>query len=283
MKNLDSKITLFKKLSNELLQAFGNLTPEQFEQKSKCHQWAIKDIGSHLIATTGFAINSIQRSVQGDYLPAEGQPNPGSANSQSMAAGIASRAIQISETDLPNNSELINVLFEMEKSLLNVFLSIDENQWELPAYHPIAKFSPQLFLDISLIELILHSWDINSALNSNYEINSEESKIINQIWLNPEINNWLYTPDETQESELVCDINLSEPLRIITWRDQIVISEIPSNSNLVPNATIEVRENDFPLLISARDNIEIAIEQNRAEISGEKDIIYRFHQWFKGT
>ena len=76
--------------------------------------------------------------------------------------------------------------------------------------------------------------------------------------------------------------NLSQPLRIITWRDQIVISEIP-NSDLIPNATIEVRENDFPLMISARDNIEIAIEQNRAEISGDKEIIYKFHQWFKGT
>ncbi len=283
MNNLESKIALFKKLSDQMLQTFGNLTPEQFEQKSKCHQWAIKDIGSHLIATNGFAINSIQRSFQGDYLPAEGQPNPGSANSQSMAAGIASRAIQISETALPNNSELINVLFEMETSLFDVFRSINEHQWKLPAYHPIAKFSPQLFLDMSLIELILHTWDINSALDSSYEIAFEESQIINQIWVNPEISNWLYTPDETQEAELVCDVHLSQPLRIITWRDQIVISEIPKNSDLIPNATIEVRENDFPLMISARDNIEIAIEQNRAEISGDKEIIYKFHQWFKGT
>ena len=61
------------------------------------------------------------------YQP-KGQPNPGSANSQSMAAGIASRAIQISETALPNNSELINVLFEMETSLFDVFRSINEHQ-----------------------------------------------------------------------------------------------------------------------------------------------------------
>ena len=171
----------------------------------------------------------------------------------------------------------------METSLFDVFRSINEHQWELPAYHPIAKFSPQLFLDMSLIELILHTWDINSALDSSYEITFEESQIINQIWVNPEISNWLYTPDQTQEAELVCDVNLSQPLRIITWRDQIVISEIPKNSDLIPNATIEVRENDFPLMISARDNIEIAIEQNRAEISGDKEIIYKFHQWFKGT
>ena len=141
-----------------MLQTFGNLTPEQFEQKSKCHQWAIKDIGSHLIATNGFAINSIQRCFQGDYLPAEGQPNPGSANSQSMAAGIASRAIQISETALPNNSELINVLFEMETSLFDVFRSINEHQWELPAYHPIAKFSLEAHL-IRLIENNLATFD----------------------------------------------------------------------------------------------------------------------------
>ena len=59
---------------------------------------------------------------------------------------------------------------------------------------------------MSLIELILHTWDINSALDSSYEITFDESQIINQIWVNPEISNWLYTPDETQEAELVCDV-----------------------------------------------------------------------------
>jgi hypothetical protein len=281
--NIQTKLELLQKKSKDLQQQLNDLTKEQFELRSKCHKWAIKDIASHFIATDGFFLNSIQRSLSGDFLPVEGQPNPGSANAQSMADGIASRAIQISETTLPNITELLQVFCEMEQSLLKVLLNIKDDQWELPAYHPIAKFSPVLFLEMKLIELSIHSWDINSILDPTYETSIEESVIINSIWEKPEINNWLFTPHEIESSVVVCDIKLSNPLRIIAWRNQIEISEIPETSDLIPTATINVRDQDFPLLISARDNLEIAISENRASISGDKTVPRLFHQWFKGT
>ena len=69
--------------------------------------WAIKDVVSHMIATTGFFLNSVTRALQGDELPPEGAPNPGVGNAATMGAGIASRAIQISETDFHNYNSSI--------------------------------------------------------------------------------------------------------------------------------------------------------------------------------
>ena len=59
-----------------MLQTFGNLTPEQVEQKSKCHLSPIKDIGSHLIATNGYP-GAVHLSVHVDIMLSSFPENAG--------------------------------------------------------------------------------------------------------------------------------------------------------------------------------------------------------------
>ncbi len=82
---------------------------------------ATKDVVSHMIATTGFFLNSVTRAIRGDGLPPEGAPNPGVGSAATMGAGIASRAIQISETDFQNYNSMLRTLGSIESDITENF------------------------------------------------------------------------------------------------------------------------------------------------------------------
>jgi hypothetical protein len=86
----------------------------------------------------------------------------------------------------------------MEWDLINVFQNIALENWHIPAYHPAGKSSPYLLLKMKLLELVIHSWDIFSSLNPSYKIQNEEAKILCEVWKEPDISTWLYTPDLEQ-------------------------------------------------------------------------------------
>ena len=87
--------------STDLLNELSSIPCEAWEIPSHCHMWAVKDVVSHMIAVDGFFINSLARSLQGDSLPPEGMPNPGTSTALSMAGGISSRAVSYTHLTLP--------------------------------------------------------------------------------------------------------------------------------------------------------------------------------------
>jgi hypothetical protein len=155
MLNPNTLLDIVAESSNKFITGLSDLKSSEWEIPSKCHQWAIKDVSSHILAIDGFFLNSLSRAIEGDGNPTEGMPNPGTGNARSMADGIASRAIQISETAL-----LLDTLSNMEWDLINVFQNIALDNWHIPAYHPAGKSSPYLLLKMKLLELVVHSWDI---------------------------------------------------------------------------------------------------------------------------
>ena len=256
-----------------------------WEIPSKCHQWAIKDIYSHTLAINGFFLNSISSAIQGDGTPSEVMPNPGTGNARSMAEGIASRAIQISETAFPTISQLVDTVKSMESNLITLFQNIESANWHSLAYHPAGKFSPYLLLKMKLMELVIHYWDIFSPLDPMYQIPEKEAKLLCEICKDPNITNWFYTQDEKQIEPITLDFCFEDQqgLRIQTWRGSLNIFDRPLSKNTDEITTIETTYRDFALLITARKNIYEAADSNLIAVSGDKSKISDFHNWFRGS
>ena len=284
-KNLSLILETVEECSDRFLDDISSIGSSDWEVPSRCHQWAIKDIYSHTLAINGFFLNSLTRAIQGDGNPSEGMPNPGTGNARTMAEGIASRAIQISETAFPTISQLVDMLKSMESNLIALFKSIEPGDWNVLAYHPAGKFSPYLLLKMKLMELVMHYWDIFSSLDPLYEIPEKEAKLLCEIWKDPNLTNWFYTPDEEQMEPITLDFCFEDQqgLRIQTWRGSLNIFDLPSPDNTEGITTIETTYQDFALLITARKNIYEAADSNLISISGDKSNISDFHNWFRGS
>ena len=285
MLNPNTLLDIVAESSNKFITGLSDLKSSEWEIPSKCHQWAIKDVSSHILAIDGFFLNSLSRAIEGDGNPTEGMPNPGTGNARSMADGIASRAIQISETAFPKLEQLLDTLSHMESNLINVFQNIALEEWHIPAYHPADKSSPYLLLKMKLLELVVHSWDIFSSLNPSYKMQNEEAKILCEVWKEPNIANWLYTPDPDQIEPTTIDFwfDGNEALRIQTWRGSLHIFDRPTEKSTEAITTVETTYQDFALLITARKNIREAYSTNLISVAGNKESLDSFHKWFRGS
>ena len=284
-KNPQLILKAVEECSEKFVDGISILGSSDWELPSKCHQWAIKDIYSHTLAINGFFLNSISRSIQGDGNPSEGMPNPGTGNARSMSEGIASRAIQISETAFPKLSQLIDTVKGMESNLITLFQNVESTNWHSLAYHPAGKFSPYLLLKMKLMELVLHCWDIFSSLDPLYNIPDKEAKLLCEVWKDSNITNWFYTADENQIEPITLDFCFEDQqgLRIQTWRGSLNIFDRPSSISTKEITTIQTTYQDFALLITARKNIYEAADKNLITISGDNAKISNFHNWFRGS
>jgi len=273
-----------ERISTDMLARFGTLSQEDWESPSRCHMWAVKDVASHMVATFGFFLNSVARSIAGDGLPPEGSPNPGTADARNMADGIASRAIQISETDLNNSQDLLKVLSDLESELLNTLKSLSEEQWHLPAYHPSNKVSNRGVLSWKLLETSLHSWDSLNALDTSYQVDQTAAELLKEVWTSSRLNRWFTTPNTALLDPVTLDVDFGsiEGLKIISWRGNLEIVESEGDQSDA-DAVISVDPGLFSLLITARTNMETAILDGRVSISGNRSATQWFHTWFRGT
>ena len=273
-----------ERLSKQYLSDVSALSSTDFEQPSKCHMWAVKDVVSHLVSINGFFQNSVVRSLGGDGMPPEGMPNPGTGSAVTMGEGIANRAIQLSETALSNRSQMIDISERMETESLETFKNVNTDEWDLPAYHPMNTLSPRLLLLLKLFELSIHSWDVFNALDDNYQIDPEAADILIEVWKSPEINRWFFTPNIEQIDPVIMDVEFesNKGLRLASWSGTLDIMNRPSESTSA-ETTIKVTPSLFSLLITARANLESNISDGNISLAGDKSTVRWFHTWFRGS
>ena len=282
--NTDEILVTIEGLSKYLIEGLNKLTDNQWESPSGCHMWAIKDVVSHLVAIDGFFLNSMTRALEGDSLPSHGMPNPGTGTAVQMSNGIASRAIQMSETSLSRKIDSMDALMFLEDSLIKLWQGLDENQWDIPAYHPINQLSPNLMLELKLMEIIIHSWDIFHSIDPIYKISNTTGILLCDVWKNPLLNRWLFTPDNTQTDpvQLDFDIGTDKTLHIITYDTSLIITDKHNNTDSA-DAIVKIAPETLALAITARKNLATLVESQEAHIEGNKDKASLFHNWFRGS
>ena len=271
-------------LTTEVLHKLQGLSSQEWEAPSRCHMWAIKDVACHMVAVSGFYLNSINRSKDGDGMPPEGMPNPGAATAKDLSKGIASRAIQISETSLKTPTDIVQTLYSLEQQLIDTWKSLDEPQWNLPAYHIANRSTPQGIIYWKLLETSIHSWDIFNALDDSYNVNPEAAVLLNEVWKNREMNRWFISLHPDQMEGTIIDVELEDSLglRIENWNGTLRITSRPANKTTA-TASIQVDPGLFALLITARANLETLIDKGSVSITGNREAVYLFHEWFRGS
>ena len=156
--NPEDILSAINRISSNTVEQLEQFSNFEWEAPSRCHMWANKDVAAHLVATLGFNLNSITMALSGNHLPGEGMPNPGTFHSSEIAPGIASRAIQLSETSLRNKTTLLKVLSDIQQDfnwayVKNVTKLVDE-------LDRINKEGPGLFDNKIVQEKVRHNQDL---------------------------------------------------------------------------------------------------------------------------
>ena len=285
--NPDDILSAISRISSTTIGQLEQFSDFEWETPSRCHMWANKDVVAHLVATLGFNLNSITMALSGNNLPGEGMPNPGTFHSTDIAPGIASRAIQLSETSLRNKTTLLRALSDIQQDFNETCKTINESKWELKAYHPVNMLSIAEILLIVLLELTLHTWDIFNALQDDYVVDEESAILLVNLWKNPKANSWFIVNPSGDSPDVApkvidIDLGLKNKLRLTTYKGNLDIFEKPDAMDLAPT-TIQTSPTDFSLLITARKNLFDLIDQKRVTVEGNKKNLLMFHHWFKGT
>jgi uncharacterized protein (TIGR03083 family) len=149
----EHRIQLGQAAAEQLTQYLHTLSADAWHHPSACAAWEVCDVVGHLTLGAEFYASTVARGVQGDTAPPAGAPLPGAANPQ--------RAIAYRER---LGDQLLVTFTGRTAHFYQLLQSLSPQDWEKPCYHPLGLRPVQAFNTMRLLELAMHTWDIQSAL-----------------------------------------------------------------------------------------------------------------------
>jgi uncharacterized protein (TIGR03083 family) len=147
------RIQMGQAAAEQLTQYLHTLSAEAWHHPSACAGWEVCDVVAHLALGATFYASTVARGVQGDTAPPAGAPLPGVANPQRAIAYRERLGDQVLATFTGRTTHFYQLL-----------QSLSPQDWEKPCYHPWGLRPVQALMTMRLLELAMHTWDIQSAL-----------------------------------------------------------------------------------------------------------------------
>lgn len=274
-----------KAFSPRLIRKFGNLSETEWAKQSRCKDWTVKDVISHMTWVFTNYFHIIETAKNGSDI--RKNPNisfrqPGKIDGKSMAGRVSEKAIENSSQF--TNKELITEFGSKFNTLLNGFDSANNCQWSLKAYHPVNWVSLYGMLLWTMFEATIHAWDALNAVDSKYVVDEDLAPLLPEYFCDTLINRWFKTADpiETSTQILAIDFGTSNGIRISSSKGNLDIEHCAINS-LNADTIIQTSPNEFALLITGRKTLSESIKNNFSDITGEQGLINSFSRWFTGS
>ncbi len=272
--------------SPKLIGHLRDLNETDWTIKSRCDDWTVKDVMSHLSSVlTNYLIIVDSAKKEENILddPNSSRDEPGKLDGKSLAGRLSERAKETSKT-FDSKDALINELELRFQRLLDGFNSCQNKQWDLPAYHPVNWVSIRGMLLWTLFESAIHAWDALNAVAEEYFVDENLAPLLPEYFCNNLINRWFKTTDSTDSPSQTLAVNFGtlNGLRIASSIGKLDIEELPIHS-FDSDAEIYTSPSEFALLITGRKNLSESIEDTSTQLTGNQSHIDSFSRWFTGS
>ena len=158
----EHRIQLGQAAAEQLTQYLHTLSADAWHHPSACAAWEVCDVVGHLTLGAEFYASTVARGVQGDTAPPAGAPLPGVREREAGSAFGAQRAIAYRER---LGDQLLATFTGRTAQFYQLLQRLGPQDWEKPCYHPLGLRPAQQFITMRLLELAMHAWDIQSALD----------------------------------------------------------------------------------------------------------------------
>ncbi|PZC41232.1 MAG: Mycothiol maleylpyruvate isomerase N-terminal domain-containing protein [Chloroflexi bacterium] len=274
------------RFSPTLIDRFETLTEKDWSTQSRCSDWTVKDVMSHLTTALATYLQIIETAKNTEDIrnnPKISYSEPGTLDGKSVASRVSQRARE-SSRNFKSNNELVVEFGLRFKKLLDGFNSCEEHHWGLKAYHPVNWVSIYEMLLWTLFESSIHAWDALNAVDDEYIIDKDLAPLLPQYFCNDLINRWFKTPDspENLSQTLAVNFGSSEGLLIASSKGNLDIQQCAINS-FDADAEINTSASEFALLITGRKDLAESMEDFSTQLKGDSSHIASFSRWFTGS
>ena len=282
----DQILKQLNEFSPKLIYQLKNLTEEDWSTQSRCDDWTVKDVMAHLSSVLTSYLIFIDSAKNKENIlddPNNSRDEPGTLDGKSLAGRLSERGKETSN-NFNSKDALINELELRFERLLDGFNSCQDNQWELPAYHPVNWVSIQGILLWTLFESTIHAWDALNAVDEKYLVDEGLAQLLPEYFCTKLINRWFTTADSTERPSQTLAVNLgtSNGLRIASTIGKLDIEELPINS-FDSDAEIHTSPSEFALLITGRKSLSESIKDTSTQLTGNQSHVDSFSRWFTGS
>jgi uncharacterized protein (TIGR03083 family) len=254
------------------------LPPEAFDQPTACSRWVVSDLIAHLVMATGFQTSMMRRGLQGDTSPPEGLPVAGALR----APTVTDLVHQLTMATKQQLGEQLLPAFNATYEEIDQFLArLDASDGDKLCYHPGALIPVSGFVDLRLMELYVHGWDMRSRLEPPAHLPPESWPVL--LDLLPQFLGYMVVP-ASQEAE-VRRYRFALTERVADARDLIVEGgtiRLEAAGQTRAQVTFACDTETFLLLMWGRLALETVTADGQVSIVGDRRLAADFGRWYKG-
>ena len=254
------------------------LPPEAFDHPTACSRWVVSDLLAHMVMATGFQTSMMRRGLQGDASPPEGLPVVGALR----APAVTDVVHQLMLATKQQLGEQLVPAFHAAYEEIDQFLArLDAADGDKLCYHPGALVPISGFVDLRLMELYVHGWDMRSQLEPPAHLPPESWPVL--LDLLPHFLGYMVVPASQEAEGRRYRFALAEG--VADARDLVVEGgtlRLEAAGQMRAQVTFTCDTESFLLLMWGRLALETAIAAGQISIEGDHRLAADFGRWYKG-
>ncbi len=269
-------IQTIRALSNDLAGFLRTLPDDVWRDAemfaSACDRWNMADVVAHLIDVSNLKAMSIQRALKGETGPPLGYRR-------------RSREEWVQSTITLREAFDEDLFPEFNASCLRInrlLVDLDPDQYDLPAWHPMAVMDVATLIELRLMELAVHGWDIRYGVDRAATINPVAHEFL-KGW----VHRWLragFRAPEDLASAVTLRFALTDTedeaydLRVSAE----AFSLRPVNVADEPEAVLSLDTSSYILFLMGRLPLRRSVRRGRIALEGDSALAEQFPIWFRG-
>jgi uncharacterized protein (TIGR03083 family) len=278
MSALASRVRLALTESERQRTYVNTLPPEAFDIPTACSQWVVSDLLAHLVLATGFQTSMMRRGLEGDTSPPEGLPVAGALR----APVVTDLVHQLTMATKQQVGELLVPAFNAAYDEIDQFLArLDASDGDNLCYHPGALIPVSGFVDLRLMELYVHGWDMRSRLQPPAHLPPESWPVL--LDLLPHFLGYMVVPASQEAEAQRYRFTLTE--RVADARDVVAAGgtiRLEAAGQTPAQVTVTCDTETLLLLMWGRLAWETAVADGQIYIEGDHRLAADFGRWYRG-
>lgn len=277
----EERVRLVMAESERLKHYLHSLPLEAWRKPSACDQWEVRDVVAHLVLGAEIYAESLSRGLRGDASVPAGRPPVGSFTAASFSEPMAQTTIARRES---LGDQLLSTFNATNDQLNLLHAGLGPEDWEKPCYHVAAALvAPvRMFVDLRMLELAVHGWDIRSSLEPEAHLSDESLPIL--MGLIPQLIGWSFWSGSRLPAPIRYRFHLTGPgasnSDIVVEGDTVRME--PAGADTA-HVTCRGDTETFVLIMLGRLPLPDALAQSRLVAEGEAERVDTFAQWFRGV
>ena len=270
-------IQTIRALSNDLAGFLHTLPDDVWRDPdtyaSACADWKVADVVTHLITIAGMKTMSIQRALRGDSSP---------------PMGYQRRSPEERLEELVNLREAYyeDIFYEFNASCLrlnSLLVGLTPDQYEFAAWHPATVMDVSRLIELRLMELAVHAWDIRYVFDRNAKINPVAVPFL-KGWL----PNWLrasFRKPVDLEGSVTFRFDLTDldgeanALKVRADSFSLDSADLTSDADV----TVSLDSSAYILFLMGRVNLRRSVRRRQIGLEGNMEMASKFGEWFVGV